>query len=352
MGNRRPALIAGTVAIAAMLAASGCGSSDDGSPPPNEGNVIVSIGDSVASGEGNPAAEGPRWEERRCHRSATAGQALAANQVRQEHPELGFVSFACSGASVDVGLLGPYRGIEPRLLERPAPPQVDGVRALGDRVAAVMVSIGANDVGFVKVLKFCTVVPRCWEQHFNPDFPLIEAGRSRPTLEQWVDSRLDELPPRYARLDAALSPVVHPDRVVITEYFDPTTAADGSDCTMLFGGVKPEESHWAREHVLVPLNARVRVAAEEHGWRYVDGVDESFRGHGLCARGQRWVRTLGEGLTGNPLPLGGAGVDLGRVLDVIGSTTGTLHPNAAGHQQIATLIAPVLAQALRVEPTS
>ena len=43
--------------------------------------LIVVLGDSVASGEGNPdvpGARGARWQDRRCHRSANAGVAIAA----------------------------------------------------------------------------------------------------------------------------------------------------------------------------------------------------------------------------------------------------------------------------------
>ncbi|HET8592882.1 MAG TPA: GDSL-type esterase/lipase family protein, partial [Solirubrobacterales bacterium] len=225
------------------------------------------------------------------------------------------------------GLLGPYRGIEPAPFQRPARAQLEQVADVAavteGGLAAVLVSIGANDVGFAKIVKFCAVVPRCRERHFNPAVPLVEAGPGQPTLDQWVSARLEELPDRYRRLNEALSPVVEPDRVIITEYFDPTTGPGGVDCLMLFGGVKQEESRWARENVLVPLNERIAEAAEEHGWELVSEVDESFRGHGICARRGRWVRTLGEG------PL-----------------TGTLHPNEAGHRQIAELISPELAEVL------
>jgi hypothetical protein len=92
---------------------------------------------------------------------------------------------------------------------------------------------------------------------------------------------------------------------------------------VLRDGIRPEESRWARENMLAPLNAAIETAASEHGWRLVDGVAEHFRGHGVCAMQKRWVRVLGEG------PL-----------------VGILHPNEAGHRQIAALITPVLADVL------
>jgi hypothetical protein len=341
-GSRRALGLAGAV-TAAAIAIAACGDGDGDNPPePNDGTAIVSIGDSVASGEGNPAKKGPRWEDRRCHRSATAGQTFAAEEARQGRPEIGFFSFACSGRA-SKGPARPLPGIEAAAIQpaRAQIGQVADVAAVTEGgLAAVLVSIGANDVGFSKVVKFCAVVPRCWEQHFNPDFPLVEAGPKQPTLEEWVNGRLAALPDRVERLRDALASVVEPDRVIIVEYFDPTTGADGSDCTMLFGGVKPAESRWARENVLQPLNAEIEKSAEDHGWQVVTGVDESFKGHGLCAGKQRWVRTLGEGLSGRPLPLTPVGVDLARIQIAVGSTAGTLHPNEAGHRQIAELIAP------------
>jgi GDSL-like Lipase/Acylhydrolase family len=328
MGSRLGVAVLGAIALAAI--ASGCGSGDDDEQGEVLGTnggrpVVVSIGDSVASGEGNPAQSGPPWLDRRCHRSETSGQTLAAHQAQTSRPDLGYVNVACSGATIDRGLLGPYRGIEPHLFQRPAPPQVEEVKRIAGQadVAAVLVSIGANDLGFAKIVKFCALVPRCWQQHFNPAFPLAEAGSKAPLLDDYVPARLDRLEEDYHRLDAALEPLLPPERVVIVDYFDPTTAADGTDCTILFGGIKPVESSWARTQVLVPLNARIEAAAQEHGWKVVTGVAEHFRGHGACAGAQRWVRTLGEG-----------------------PVTGTLHPNEQGHREIAGLIVPVLSQVL------
>jgi lysophospholipase L1-like esterase len=324
MGGRLLAAALGATALVALAA--GCGSEGDGDGLGTTAGrgTIVSIGDSVASGEGNPARDGPAWEDRRCHRSAAAGQTLAARKAQRSHPDLGYASFACSGATINRGLLGPYRGIAPTPFQRKAPPQLDELKRVEGRgeVAAAMLSIGANDLGFTKIVAFCAVVTRCWQQHFNRGFPLAEAGPKRPLLDDYVSARLDQLDDDYGRLDAALRPLVPAERVVIVEYFDPTTAANGTDCRVL-GGISPVESSWAREHVVFPLNAEIEAAAEEHGWRVVSGVAEHFRGHGACAEQQRWVRQFGEG-----------------------PPTGTLHPNEQGHREIAGLITPVLREAL------
>ena len=85
--------------VAALALVGGLSACDDGDDTDSkQGSAIVSIGDSVASGEGNPAPERPRWVDRRCHRAAIAGQTLAGEEAVRARPELRFVSFACSGA--------------------------------------------------------------------------------------------------------------------------------------------------------------------------------------------------------------------------------------------------------------
>src|SRR5262249_8958492 len=146
----------------------------------------------------------------------------------------------------------------------------------------LMVSIGANDIGFGRIVAFCLFQPHCQSQHFNPKFPVTEADESRPTLEQWVNDQLATLPAAYARLDSALRPLVDPNRVVIVSYFDASTGANGIDCSYL--GVKPDEWRWAREHVVGPLNQQVEAAAAAHGWKVVTGVAEDFQENGVCAQ--------------------------------------------------------------------
>ena len=71
-------------------------------------HLIVSLGDSYASGEGNPdvnrAGSTPaRWVDKRCHRSAYAGPAQAALALERAdpHSSVTFLSFACSGATIN-----------------------------------------------------------------------------------------------------------------------------------------------------------------------------------------------------------------------------------------------------------
>jgi hypothetical protein len=131
--------------------------------------LIVAIGDSVASGEGNPANRSftdPAWENKRCHRSSFAGVARAAALAESADPKssVTFVHLACSGATVPAGVTGPYKGTQPGPLDR---------------------SMVAS---------------------------------------------LNQLPERYANVDGALPARLDRGRVHVLEYFDPTHGASGEVC--------------------------------------------------------------------------------------------------------------------------
>src|SRR6185503_8731808 len=106
--------------------------------------LIVSIGDSYASGEGNPdkpwnVVKHARWIDSRCHRSATAGPAQAALAIEKDDPHstVTFISFACSGAGLKEGLTGEFKKGSVRLR-----PQLDQVvdAAKGRPIDALLIS--------------------------------------------------------------------------------------------------------------------------------------------------------------------------------------------------------------------
>jgi hypothetical protein len=206
-------------------------------------HVVVSMGDSIASGEGNPHTPWSytssvyvpvTWRDRACHRSDLAGPArgAAALEDSDTRSSVTFVHLACSGASMldttavagappgpvddpdTGGLLDAYHGIEPRG-DPPRPSQLQQMTdLLGGRAPdAVLLSIGANDIRFSDVVMNCIV---------------SEPGDPRPchraaTAARAV-TRLGTLPTRYQQLaDALVAAGVAPDSTFITEYFDPTT---------------------------------------------------------------------------------------------------------------------------------
>lgn len=296
--------------------------------------LVVTIGDSVSSGEGNPdgpSVINPRWLERRCHRSMRSGAAQAALGLEAGSPRsaVTLLALGCSGATVPRGLLGPYRGIEPNRRLGELPPQLDELAALQARrpIDAVLVSVGANDAHFGPVARFCIGVSRCPTRRFDPERPGGQAPAGTPAADAVIAAALADLPARYAALAARLRAAsVAPDRVVIVEYFDPTHDARGETCRAALPGIKQDEAAWASDAILTPLNTQVRLAALRHGWRLVSGVQDAFLAHGICARGQaRWVRRIEESI--------GRGSGL----------SGPLHPNGLGHLATAALISPVLA---------
>jgi lysophospholipase L1-like esterase len=342
------------LAVALALGATGCGSDDDDTEPLSD-HLVVSIGDSVASGEGNPdrpasLVRRAGWKNRQCHRSLGSGHALAAMQVLGSDQRGRLVLLGCSGAAIEKGLLEPYRGIQPPPDDRPQPPQVErlGELAADHEIDAVLLSIGGNDLGFIRFVEFCILHTSCPTRRFDP-----EPGEPGPlpALKDYVPQALDQLADRYVALNDALAEVVPPDRVIVVEYFDPTSApadappdiASDGDCRMFLGLITPAESRWAREQVLQPLNDQIHESAEEFGWQVVEGVDEEFAGHGLCAGRERYVTTARESVFGQGISLGDSLLDRQAYRELLASYKGTLHPNPAGHRATAELIAPVLA---------
>lgn len=137
--------------------------------------LIVSLGDSMASGEGSPDTVGSYklltklssfkdklrfvrnlalghsrpgsdpdfkvrerqpvgWRDKRCHRSARAGHALAAEQIERDspHSSVTFLSLACSGAEIKHLLDTRYSGQQPPTNPQPAElrPQLEVLREL------------------------------------------------------------------------------------------------------------------------------------------------------------------------------------------------------------------------------
>jgi lysophospholipase L1-like esterase len=282
--------------------------------------LIVVVGDSIASGEGNPDKAGG-WLDPPCHRSAAAGFQQAATHLSQRRPQrsLTFVSLACSGAEIQEGLLRPYAGVAPDPRAGDYPPQVTRLAQIarsraGDErtgtVDVVLLSVGANDVHFSAIVKACAAPGDC------------RAGHQRQ-----VGDDLRRLRDNYNLLGTRLRRAAPAAPVLITEYFDPTHDENGEFCGQSVGFTTRGEARWAFEALLRPLNEEVAAAATRNHWRLVDGIASDFGRRGYCAKAG-WVRRL----TGS----------LFSQRDVLG----TLHPSRAGHTAIAKRVAPPLARVL------
>lgn len=290
--------------------------------------LIVSIGDSVAAGEGNPDTPNDRrgfglhWNDQTCHRSWNSGHARAALMLedRDPHSSVTFVSSACTGDGIRDGVLTSRGG---------RPKQVDQIKGMiGSRkVDALLLQAGANDVGFGEVAAICghPLKDPCWEH--------VPSGEAR-AYHYIVQEKLDALPAAYLNLANEVGSRFAPGRVVIAEYQDPTQNGSGNFCEMEFedagrvapgaigfwfgwknGNISTEESKWAWGQVVAPLNRRVGQAAGKHGWTLVE-VARDWLTHGYCSP-TTWIRQWNDSWA------------------MMGEERGTLHPNEPGHQHYA-----------------
>lgn len=292
--------------------------------------LIVSLGDSVASGEGNPDIQAdeapsrrPSWRNAACHRSGRAGPARAARAIEQGDAQTSvtFIHLACSGATVTRGLLGKQGGHHP---------QIDRLVEVASRreVDAVLLSVGANDIGFAKIVKRCLYREPCG------------AGSAR---ERELERDFEVLDTSYRSLaDQLQAPIgLPPERVLVTDYFNPTRDDGGLPCgeeDVDASGrfLTTPEWIWAESQVLTRLNAAVARAARRHAWTPVTGFDgladrAGFHDHGFCAD-EHWVIRLGESPARQ------------------GDLNGSVHPNELGHAEYGRRLAGRLTEELYPGP--
>lgn len=326
--------------------------------------LMVAMGDSYASGEGNPRnveawlRDGgafipfnPYWDDDRCRRSTRGGPAQAALMLEQASSttSVTLVDVACSGATVDAGVLGPQPNAGQALSQLEQVRRIVGNRALD----LVTISIGGNDVGFTNILASCATVSDC------PIQPASSGSLAKyPTLQQGVQAQTAELPGDYARIAACLGgascalvgnrgvpPLVMADDAAVlpTLYPDITRSASGQPCSYLT--LSPSDFAWARDTILDPnpagsydyrsgsgsatslslaagtLNQQVG-GTFTLGWHPVTKIwavtGQSAAGHGVCAGNDAWV----FGLT-----------------TLQGFSSAGFHPNPQGQQAIGEAIA-------------
>jgi hypothetical protein len=381
--------------------------------------LIVSIGDSYASGEGNPDrwqqltgsdilgnptdATPAVWQDRRCHRSALSAPAQAALmlEMADPHSSVTFLSFACSGATINThfyddapfydpyrkapewplvkdrgsGILGPGCGQEPPYPDQPQLSQLPSqmsqlMTALtndGDLpprpVDALLISAGGNDMGFVPVIMLCALYWDC------EDILVSSQYGGWKTLQSRVSDDVNALEDLYAALAAEIQeyiPFSPNGRVYITQYPDPTSNSGGGYCDEMLKDVIPwwvgtiseigaifdgapfvplppyrmdqDEATWAGGTVGPALNSAVAAAAQTHGWIMVDGINDSTG---------NLFATHGYCAADNWIRTATESVDIqGPWAYWIvptwpansTATTGTMHPTADGNRAIAQRI--------------
>ena len=313
-------------------------------------HLVVSLGDSMASGEGVPdtpgeytlrgnpqktvatlarlyngqvqldTVKGAEWKDRRCHRSARAGHALAALALERSDPRssVTYVSLACSGAKVAHLIDADYAGIQPPPGAAKLPPQLEALRDLvggsGRRVDALLMAIGVNDLGFAGIVQSCAMNWNGAHASGNPDC-VYDAGVS-PKLEPG-----GELEQSYARLGSALRDSLDVAEVYITDYPAAPFGQSRGGCGLLGipgFGIAPREAQ-AMYTAGLQLYWAVGRAAADQGWNWVPGMTAAFEGHDYCAADPRLVQ-------------------LETSLLEQGTIHGAVHPTRAGQAALGDLL--------------
>ncbi|TMK46708.1 MAG: hypothetical protein E6G70_15835 [Alphaproteobacteria bacterium] len=250
--------------------------------------LIAGLGDSIASGEGNPdrpialadegfcfrhylgsasaqyyrpsragykggrACEAPDllqvwqrqsalWLNSACHRSLYSYQTRTALALAVQYPHIAvtYLPLACTGASIPDGLFGSQRAREcpPSKSQSTCQGTVSGQLAeLRDAVAAakrrqpdrkldlVLLSIGANDIYFSGLVADVIVDTVTERALFRRTGVMASVDDSRAALAR-------DLPQSFAKLREALKPLVGDlSRIIYTSYANPALSDGGAPC--------------------------------------------------------------------------------------------------------------------------
>jgi lysophospholipase L1-like esterase len=268
--------------------------------------LVVALGDSYASGEGNPnpVDDEPDWIDPQCHRSDAAWPAQAARRLEGGTTAVTFISFACTGAKTKHVWRDNYGGTGGP--EQPAQ-VVAARRALGDpldprtrQVDALLVGVGVNNLGFSSVLHDCavTIVGSC-ATSLAPK--LATLNEAYDDIEVGVSANM-----RVARTYAAQ----YPARLF-------TNGSDNHEACGIFFNMSEDDAEWVTDQGNL-LNGKIAAAAQRHGWTAVPTTD-AFRRRGYCAS-DSWFRAWHTSLAQQE------------------DEDGTAHPTGPGHRAVADLI--------------
>ena len=322
--------------------------------------LIAGLGDSIASGEGNPdrpvalSDEGfcfrsyltsveyyrpgragytgdktctagssgglsawqkvaAQWSNPACHRSLYSYQfrTALALAVRYEHIAVTFLPLACSGATIDSGLLGSQRGrecifagnaincqgtVNAQVTQLAEDLATARKRQPHRQLDLVLLTIGANDIGFSGLVADVIVDSGSERTLFRRSGVLWNVSDSQSALQR-------ELPRGFASLRQALRPLVNDDfsHVVFVSYGDPArqddlpcgNGRDGFDIHPSFNADATRMANvegFVHDEFLPALKALAtcdgdtlcRGGAKER-MTFVDRHQQAFTQHSICA---------------------------------------------------------------------
>jgi Tectonin domain len=324
-------------------------------------SLVVSIGDSYGSGEGNPDVAStlggswkgggqrliPRDQDTDCHRSSTAPAAVAANLYASSVGHaVDFMSFACTGDSIGSELSG--QGYDPPHdffnFRHWKLHQLDDIKdavctPTCRKIDYLVVSFGGNDLGFQDILIDC--ISRGLGA---PNLPGCDTPGSK--AYQSYQENISRLVSLYQQLNDAITTKLRNQgisigKILVVEYPDLLTDAAAFYCSPNTSGdltalITLDEARWARDIVVKDMNARLAAAmfytnnqGRDSTWQYVQGVFDAYLGHGYCAGSSRWINTNADATKAE----GALQMALGAV------SLGMMHPNKAGQAATGAVIA-------------
>jgi hypothetical protein len=351
----RVAVVALAGAVLALVSAAEA----DGSPG-SPATAIVSLGDSFISGEGGrwlgngsepfgtrsgtdrAATDCDGWdrckyepeivygssEESRCHRSDVAPIESAPVAVGKK------VNLACSGARIENVWPATMGGV-PHFGQAPQADALEEV-ARRDDVKMVVVTVGANDVGFGELVAGCALD---WARSSEDD-PVFCRDSARAAVDGALPAMERGLWRALAGVRRAMAATGYRRsdyRLAVVGYASPFPPGSWirypeSGWSRLNRGGCPvwnADADWAAKDGTVAIDAAMRRAGAAAGAEFLD-VRHALDGHQLCDRRASRVGVAGPSAT--------TAEWVRRLAFVEGSSRESLHPNAYGQRALGACI--------------
>ncbi len=237
--------------------------------PAHPAAQAVVMGDSTAAGLGNTLAPHPGRLARDCSRSP---EAYADDLGLIDNWDV--LNLACSGATIRAGILGPQH-----LSGITVPAQLSLAKK-ATRASVLIVSVGADDLGWSALLRLCTVTPTC----------------DNNAATAYFQQRLAAFTVAYYQLLRQLAQLPSHPTVLINLYYDPFDPQQ--HCLDSVGLTAPKEVA-----LTALLNALNEVLAKGAKASAAITVQPAFTGHALCDA-DPYVQGLGDPAPFHPTATG------------------------------------------------
>jgi lysophospholipase L1-like esterase len=243
-----PAKLRAVSSLTALVGQARLPAAPEAAEPVHNNAQAVVLGDSTAAGLGLPTVAHPGKLDRACHRSKDAFAADLAAVNRWQ-----VLNLACSGATIPAGLL------EPQKTGKTTVPAQLSEAVKVTHASVVIVSIGANDVGWSGLLRLCAVASRC----------------DNRASTAYFQQQLATFTTNYFQLLGELASLPSHPRILVNQYYDPFGA--GPSCLKGKGLTAAKEKSLIS--MLGALNTVLAKGAHDSAQL---SVKPDFTGHTLC----------------------------------------------------------------------